>query len=400
MASMAPISGGISGLLRPSPRRIPAAMVLPAVTTVRIATASTLPRLNWGFQKQTHLVDLKPVPLIATKRDFLRIIPEASSDSAGNTDVGFFDKNPALLTGFFFFMWYFLNVIFNIMNKKIYNYFPYPYFVSAVHLGVGVAYCLGSWAVGLPKRAPMNNTILKLLIPVGICHAIGHITSNVSFATVAVSFTHTIKALEPFFNASASQFILGQSIPLSLWLSLAPVVLGVSMASLTELSFNWTGFVSAMISNISFTYRSIYSKKAMTGMDSTNLYAYISIIALLVCLPPAIIVEGPKLMSHGFADAIAKVGMTKFITDLFWVGMFYHLYNQIATNTLERVAPLTHAVGNVLKRVFVIGFSIVIFGNKISTQTGIGTGIAIAGVAMYSYIKAKIEEDKIKKKNA
>lgn len=35
---------------------------------------------------------------------------------------------------------------------------------------------------------------------------------------------------------------------------------------------------------------------------------------------------------------------------------------QIATNTLERVAPLTHAVGNVLKRVFVIGFSIIIFG--------------------------------------
>jgi solute carrier family 35 protein E1 len=33
-------------------------------------------------------------------------------------------------------------------------------------------------------------------------------------------------------------------------------------------------------------------------------------------------------------------------------------------------------------------------GNKISTQTGIGTGIAIAGVATYSYIKAKMEEEK------
>jgi hypothetical protein len=40
-------------------------------------------------------------------------------------------------------------------------------------------------------------------------------------------------------------------------------ILGVSMASLTELSFNWTGFIIAMISNIAFTYRSIYSKKAM-----------------------------------------------------------------------------------------------------------------------------------------
>lgn len=323
------------------------------------------------------------------------------SDSAGEAKpVGFIEKYPALVTGFFFFMWYFLNVIFNILNKKIYNYFPYPYFVSVVHLFVGVVYCLVSWAVGLPKRAPMDSNLLKLLFPVAVCHALGHVTSNVSFAAVAVSFAHTIKALEPFFNAAASQFILGQSIPITLWLSLAPVVLGVSMASLTELSFNWVGFISAMISNISFTYRSIYSKKAMTDMDSTNLYAYISIIALFVCIPPAIILEGPKLMKHGFGDAITKVGLTKFITDLFWVGMFYHLYNQLATNTLERVAPLTHAVGNVLKRVFVIGFSIIAFGNKISTQTGIGTVIAIAGVAIYSYIKAKMEEEKRQAKAA
>ncbi|XP_074563354.1 triose phosphate/phosphate translocator TPT, chloroplastic [Curcuma longa] len=336
-----------------------------------------------------HKAPLRPVVAAAASSS-----PAEGSDPVGEPKLSFAAKYPALVTGFFFFMWYFLNVIFNILNKKIYNYFPYPYFVSVIHLFVGVVYCLVSWGVGLPKRAPLDSNLLKLLIPVAVCHALGHVTSNVSFAAVAVSFTHTIKALEPFFNAAASQFILGQQIPWTLWLSLAPVVIGVSMASLTELSFNWTGFISAMISNISFTYRSIYSKKAMTDMDSTNVYAYISIIALVVCIPPAILLEGPQLLQHGFKDAIAKVGTTKFISDLFWVGMFYHLYNQLATNTLERVAPLTHAVGNVLKRVFVIGFSIVIFGNKISTQTGIGTGIAIAGVALYSYIKAKMEEEK------
>ncbi|KAM0867974.1 hypothetical protein ACQ4PT_041639 [Festuca glaucescens] len=319
----------------------------------------------------------------------------SSSDSAGQANPdGFLQRNPALVTGFFFFMWYFLNVIFNILNKKIFDYFPYPYFVSVTHLSVGVLYCLISWSTGLLKRAPINSTILKLLLPVAVCHAIGHVTSTVSFAAVSVSFAHTIKALEPFFNAAASQFILGQQVPFTLWLSLAPVVIGVSIASLTELSFNWTGFINAMISNISFTYRSIYSKKAMTDMDSTNLYAYISIIALIVCIPPAIIIEGPQLVQHGFKDAIAKVGLTKLVSNIFLAGLFYHLYNQVATNTLQRVAPLTHAVGNVLKRVFVIGFSIIVFGNRITTQTGIGTCIAISGVALYSVIKAKIEEEK------
>ncbi|XAR65269.1 hypothetical protein NMG60_11009325 [Bertholletia excelsa] len=349
---------------------------------------------DWNQLSMTHVSAQFPVPKAAAAESDSHEIE--INDGLSKPSKSFAERFPALVTGFFFFMWYFLNVIFNILNKKVYNYFPYPYFVSVIHLLVGVVYCLVSWAIGLPKRAPIDKELLALLTPVAFCHALGHVMSNVSFAAVAVSFTHTIKALEPFFNAAASQFVLGHQIPLSLWLSLAPVVIGVSMASMTELSFNWTGFVSAMISNIAFTYRSIYSKKAMTGMDSTNVYAYISIIALLFCIPPAIFIEGPQLMQHGFKDAIAKVGLHKFLSDLFWIGMFYHLYNQIATNTLERVAPLTHAVGNVLKRVFVIGFSIVVFGNKISTQTGIGTAIAIAGVAIYSLIKAKMEEQKRK----
>lgn len=34
-------------------------------------------------------------------------------------------------------------------------------------------------------------------------------------------------------------------------------------------------------------------------------------------------------MQYGFKAAIAKVGLFKFLSDLFWIGMFYHLYNQV-----------------------------------------------------------------------
>lgn len=59
--------------------------------------------------------------------------------------------------------------------------------------------------------------------------------------------------------------------------------------------------------------------------------------------------------------------MCNFVMDYLSSVISYNMTNvimawQVATNTLERVAPLTHAVGNVLKRVFVIGFSIIIFG--------------------------------------
>ncbi|KAG6476804.1 hypothetical protein ZIOFF_066052 [Zingiber officinale] len=252
--------------------------------------------------------------------------------------LSFAAKYPALVTGFFFFMC----------------------FVSVIHLLVGLLYCLVSWSVGLPKRNPIDLNLLKLLIPVAVCHALGRVTSNVSFDTVAVAFTHTIKALEPFFNAAASQFILGQQIPLTLWLLLAVVVIDtVSMASLTELSFNWTDFISAMISNVSFTYRSSFfyeSHGYFIEMDNTNIYAYISIIALFVCIPPTILDDKPS---------VVKCQVCNLIIDRFAMKIVCFLTQddqQVATNTLERVAPLTQAVGNVLKRVFLIGFLIIIFG--------------------------------------
>jgi hypothetical protein len=33
------------------------------------------------------------------------------------------------------------------------------------------------------------------------------------------------------------------------------------MASASDLTFNWTGFISAMISNLTFGFRAVWSKK-------------------------------------------------------------------------------------------------------------------------------------------
>ncbi len=42
---------------------------------------------------------------------------------------------------------------------------------------------------------------------------------------------------------------------------------------------------------------------------------------------------------------------------------------------------------NTFKRVFVIGFSIIVFGNKITPLGGLGSAMAIAGVLLYSLLK-------------
>jgi solute carrier family 35 protein E1 len=265
--------------------------------------------------------------------------------------------------------------------------------VSCVHLGVGLLIMTFFWTTRLVKFEKPSSDFLKALTIPAFLHAFGHCLSNVSFATVAVSFTHTVKTLEPVFSALGVYLVSGTVYPLPVYLSLIPVIGGVALASATELSFTWIGFLTAMSSNVAFAARAIYSKKLMSDMTPLNLYNYVTIVALLFCIPFALFFEG-STVAAGISSAIALKGQKDFVMALLSVGFYYHMYNQVAYQALGKVEPVTHAVGNVGKRIFVIGFSILAFGNKISTQTAVGSAIAIAGASAYGIIKAKYAEKK------
>ena len=57
---------------------------------------------------------------------------------------------------------------------------------------------------------------------------------------------------------------------------------------------------------------------------------------------------------------------------------------QFAFNTLSRVTPVSHGVCNVVKRVVIIGTSVVFFGNKLTDKTKLGTAIALLGTYLYT----------------
>ena len=298
------------------------------------------------------------------------------------------EKNPTLETACYFGLWYWLNIQFNIINKQIYNYFPYPWFVSAVHLAVGLLIMTFFWTTRLVAYEKPDKEFLAAVTLPSFLHAFGHCLTNVSFAAVAVSLTHTIKTLEPVFSAAGSFLVSGTVYAWPVYLALLPIIGGVALASATELSFSWLGFSTAMASNVAFSAHAIFSKKLMSRMSPLNLYNFVTIVSLLFCIPFVILFEGSTLAS-GIAKAVELKGQKEFVIALLKVGAFYHLYNQVAYQALGKVEPVTHAVGNVGKRIFVIGFTILAFGNKISAQTAIGSGIAVVGAGLYGWLKAK-----------
>jgi solute carrier family 35, member E1 len=61
----------------------------------------------------------------------------------------------------------------------------------------------------------------------------------------------------------------------------------------------------------------------------------------------------------------------------------------VAFLALDAVHPVTHAVGNTLKRVFVIVSSVVLFKTPLTNQGIVGSAIAIIGVLIYSLVKVR-----------
>lgn len=76
---------------------------------------------------------------------------------------------------------------------------------------------------------------------VAVAHTIGHVAATVSMSKVAVSFTHIIKSGEPAFSVLVSRFLLGETFPLPVYLSLLPIIGGCALAAVTELNFNMIG---------------------------------------------------------------------------------------------------------------------------------------------------------------
>ena len=301
-------------------------------------------------------------------------------------------------------LWYVYNIVFAIANKQTLNALPFPWFLSWMQIAIGSAMMALAWATKVIKYQEVSKEQILALLPVSIFHLIGHVSACVSFSKSAVSFTSVVKAAEPGFSVLIQQLFFGEAFSGLVWLSLVPIIGGVAVASMTEINFNVTGFQGAMISNIGFVFRNIYSKKKMDQIQlgGINLYAWISILSTALFLPIALFMEGWKVLFGGgwaasqAAYAASGKDPAMLLPLLLFSGIMYHMYNQSSYEALEGVSPLGFSVANTMKRVAVIVASILIFRNPITPINALASAVAVLGTFLYSLARDKEAKDKAK----
>ncbi|KAF8399677.1 hypothetical protein HHK36_015548 [Tetracentron sinense] len=235
-------------------------------------------------------------------------VPDSADESAKSNSM-----MQTLQLGSMFGVWYILNIYFNILNKQVLKVFPFPVTITTFQFGCGSAISILVWTFNLYKRPKISVSQLAMVLPLAVLHTMGNLFTNLSLGKVAVSFTHTIKAMEPFFSVVLAALFLGEvRIPYSVPFS----------------CFSLNFFLECQDLNVrELCVRSLLS------------------------------------------------------------GLCFHSYQQVSYSILQMVSPVTHSVGNCVKRVVVIVTSVLFFQTPVSPINCLGTAVALAGVFLYSRVK-------------
>mmetsp|Transcript_1869 Transcript_1869/g.2480 ORF Transcript_1869/g.2480 Transcript_1869/m.2480 type:complete len:255 (+) Transcript_1869:34-798(+) len=232
-----------------------------------------------------------------------------------------------------------------------------------------------------------------------ILHATGHMLQVAAAGSGSVFMANVVKATEPIIGTLVAVVATGTTPKLSTTLSLIPIALGVGIAGYKPGAIELFSFSSlaSFLSCFVFALAKVLAKNLMTPqmkrerrLDAANNYALLTCCSTIVLTLPALLLQGIPAL----ATAKKLTQNSSILRNIFISGAAYFYSNNCSFQVLDLTGPVTQAVANAAKRVFVLGAAVIFLGEPITTQKLFGSALALIGVLLYGLSKTNTREKK------
>eukprot|EP00752_Nemacystus_decipiens_P006157 g5555.t1 len=343
---------------------------------------------------------------------------------------------------------YVCSIMFNVNNKRALLLVPLPWTYAALNLLIGSSIAVVSWSVKIAPWPRVTRQDIGALVPMGLLHAVSHLTVVLGLGAGAVSFLQTVKASEACFTALLSYLFLGQTLPLPVYLTLLPVVAGVALTCCGQgLRFRKIKSEAALANTRAGGAAAAGSGERGSGLANLapgDTYRLLTVVGAALLVPAAAYLERdswPRLwrgatdacaalvgragsssplgealrsgagaaagagggggvvtssgaaaasaLAEAAAAAAARGDWAEAFRRALVAGVCFNLFYDLTFRLLGQLHPVTHAVGNTIKRIVVIAAGAFVFGGDLGGVRGaLGSGLAVVGVLGYSLAKA------------
>jgi solute carrier family 35 protein E1 len=315
-------------------------------------------------------------------------------------------------------IWYATSILTNTSSKAILTAFPKPITLTVIQFLLVSFWCVFLSFVARHNKAlrdamPVlkngirrpSKDLLIATLPLTAFQVGGHILNSDAMTMIPVSLVHTIKGLSPLMTVVAYRVFFNIKHSTPTYLSLIPLTVGVILACSASFAGNLLGLTYAFGSAVLFVTQNIVSKKifneaaqaeaegaplARRKPDKLNLLCYSSACAFCITFPIWLWSEGFGIaadFAHDFSiDLRERPGSLDhgaLAAEYIFNGTFHFGQSLVAFVLLGLVSPVTYSVAALLKRVVVIMFAIIWFGNPMTGVQGAGFALTFLGLYLY-----------------
>ena len=226
-------------------------------------------------------------------------------------------------------------------------------------------------------------------------HAIGHASATAAVVFADATVVQTLKATEPVFvvlvNGDTAELSTRKVTSILLVIGAGLACGGLQMGPALFSVAGELGIALAIISNIAFALRNAGTKKLSTSSDSVKKAAnhdHGDSLMVLVSASVAATLGFAGITAAAVAAAPTSAVLHILSRDFLFAtaasSLGFATYQIASSVVLENVSPVTHALVNVGKRVFIVVATAILSGKHLSPLAVAAFAVMIVGLCLHS----------------